>query len=264
MRKIISLVLALTMAFGVTFAATGAYAAEKKDYPKVEFTLNKKKFVLTDSENYYKSPKKIKYKVKSGKVKSAEYKSSNKKVADVDSKGNIWISGLGETTVTVTLNKNYSKKCKVVVNETYYAVLKGKTYKNPKVNGKKTKSWKSKNSSVVKTGKARLKGVKDGKETVIYKTVKGRKYKVHVYSVAKKTLVNKMKKECPEFVKYEYKVFDYSCYSDELYYITLLLSISPHRVTVTDGDGTYETEGVYCTWAYNKDGLHYCGRSSGK
>lgn len=128
-----ALIFALVLVMAVTFGAADTQAASKKP---TKITLNAKKLTLTVG-------KKAKIKVKSVKPKKASksvsYKSSNKKIATVSSKGVVTAKKAGKATITVTSKKN--KKVKAKVSVTVKAKPKKPTPKpTPKPSPKPTPS----------------------------------------------------------------------------------------------------------------------------
>lgn len=90
----------------ITFDAADAFAASKKP----------KKIYVTPTKKTLTVGKKVKIKVKTVKPKKAsksvKYKSSNKKIATVSSKGVVTAKKAGKTTITVTSKKNKKRKQK--------------------------------------------------------------------------------------------------------------------------------------------------------
>ena len=254
--RFISMLLALIMAF-TAFSST-ALAAEADAYPEVVFSLKKSKIVIVHDEIASQNPTKVRYKVKSGKVKTEKYKSSNKRIVEVDDNGFLYVHGLGEVVITVKKKKKYSKKCKVVVKEAYAIVLKGESVKYPKINRKDYKGWKCKDKSVVRCEKNRVRGLKDGKSTVLYKKVKGRKYTVHIYSVAKNKLVRQFRNDAPEFFKYDGKL-SYEIAQESPYFLSMTYNIYPRYLTVKEDGYKYKASFRAASWYYSKKGFKFNG-----
>jgi hypothetical protein len=107
----------------------------------------------------------------SGTKKKATYKSSNKKVATVSSKGVVKAVKKGTSTITVKVNGK-TLKCKITVknptlNKTSLSLNKGKTYTLKVSNGVGTVKWSTSNKSVATvTNKGKVTAVKSGTATI--------------------------------------------------------------------------------------------------
>ena len=104
-----AVIFALVFVMALTFDAADAFAASKKP----------KKIYVTPTKKTLTVGKKVKIKVKAVKPKKAsksvKYKSSNKKIATVSSKGVVTAKKAGKATITVTSKKNKKAKAKVKI-----------------------------------------------------------------------------------------------------------------------------------------------------
>ena len=104
-----AVIFALVLVMGFTFDAADVFAASKKP----------KKIYVTPTKKTLTVGKKVKIKVKAVKPKKAsksvKYKSSNKKIATVSSKGVVTAKKAGKATITVTSKKNKKAKAKVKI-----------------------------------------------------------------------------------------------------------------------------------------------------
>lgn len=172
----------------------------KRNYYKTIYTksvkLNRKNVKICRYNSFYLSASYS----PSNSTQSGSWKSSNKKVATVDSYGYVYAKNYGKTTITY---KHGSKtaKCKVTVNNSYLEIGKGKSQSVRKwmkyVKGYKKAKWKSSKSSKVSVNKkGKIKAKKGGQVTITAK-IKGTKYTIKVYSYDKK----KLKKETKASLK---------------------------------------------------------------
>lgn len=146
--------------------------------------LNKSKIALCRSGSYQLnatySPSDVTSKLK--------FKSSNTKVAKVNSSGYVTAKNLGVTTITATMG-NKKAKCTVVVNNTYVEMAANKKknlvgYIN-KISGYKKAKWSSSKKSIVEVDKkGQIKTKKHGISKITAK-VGSRKYTITVYSYSK-------------------------------------------------------------------------------
>ncbi len=129
----------------------------------------------------------------SDSTQSGSWKSSNKKVATVDSYGYVYAKNLGKATITY---KHGSKtaKCKITVNHETIQMGKGKSVSLKKmvkyVKGFKSAKWTSTNSGKVSVSKGKIKAKAHGQATITAK-IKGTKYKFKIYSYDKKVIKQK-------------------------------------------------------------------------
>lgn len=104
-----AVIFALVFVMAITFDAADVFAASKKP----------KKIYVTPTKKTLTVGKKVKIKVKAVKPKKAsksvKYKSSNKKIATVSSKGVVTAKKAGKATITVTSKKNKKAKAKVKI-----------------------------------------------------------------------------------------------------------------------------------------------------
>lgn len=115
MKRVLSMLLVLAMVFaGISINSIESIAATKEP---VKITLNAKSKTLTVGKSFQLKVKTVKPESAS---KSVTYKSSNKKVATVNSKGKLTAKRAGKATITVTSRKNRKVKatCKVTVKKT--------------------------------------------------------------------------------------------------------------------------------------------------
>ena len=108
--KLLSLFIVFTMLF--SFAAIQVNAATKVKVSKV--TINKKKVTLTEGESITLKTT-VKVNPNKAKYKKGTWKSSNKKVATVTSKGKVTAKGIGKATITFTSKYKKTKKVKCTV-----------------------------------------------------------------------------------------------------------------------------------------------------
>lgn len=151
MRKLRKTAVLLMMAFILSFTAVTVQdvraAAEKSTNTNQRLTVHKNALLMISGRTYTLKAKK--YNI-SGKV---TWKSSNSKIASVNSKGKITAKKAGLTDITAKCGK-YTAVCKVRVvnaklNKTNLSITKGKTT-TLKVTGTNRKvTWKSSNSKVV-------------------------------------------------------------------------------------------------------------------
>ena len=196
-KRTLALVLVLCLLLGI---AAPALAAAKK---ATKVTLNKSSITLTLGNT---ATLKATVYPMSATNKSVAWKSSNTKVATVDSKGKVTPHAAGTATITAT-TKDGSKKsasCKVTVNyaavksvklnKTSWEIVGGKTYQlkatvSP-ATANQAVTWKSSNTKVVtvsSTGKLTVKGYGTAKITAT--TTSGKKTATCTVTVPKtKTL----------------------------------------------------------------------------
>lgn len=166
MKKGITLFLALVMV--ITMFPVQAQAASVK--------INKTKAVI-----YVGSRETLKIK---GTSKQASWKSSDKSIASVSSKGVVTAKKAGTATITAKVEKK-SYKCKVTVkkpylNKTKLSLNKGKTYQL-KITGTKANSWKSSDTKVASvSGSGKIKAKKAGTATITCKGKDKKTYKCKV------------------------------------------------------------------------------------
>ncbi len=183
--------LSLAMVFGVTLAAAPKTASAKVKVKKVTATSPSGKTLYVAKGKKVKITATVKVTPNKKANKKVTYKSANKKIATVSSKGYVKGVKAGTTKVTVTSKKNSKKKAtiKVVVKK---AAVKKVTMK-PKtatlaVGGKKTLkatvsptknvskkvAWSTSNKKVATvSSKGVVKGVKEGKATITAKAADG-------------------------------------------------------------------------------------------
>ena len=137
--------------------------------------------------------------VPSGTVaKISKWSSSNKKVATVNSSGKVKAKGLGTCKITAELNNGKKFTCKVTVNSKDIYIFKNTQRTLPKINGKKTVSWKTNNRNYASVNKQKVRGRKAGKTSLSAK-YSGIKYKCKIYVVD----YDKMFKDSKEKLKDE-------------------------------------------------------------
>ena len=161
-------------------ATTPSESTNPTETTPAKTTVNLKKSSATV---YVKGTAQIKVTVKNGRGKTT-YKTSNKKVAKVNSSGKVTGVKKGTATITVT-NNGMSKKFKVTVknpklNKNSVTLKKGKTFKikvTGKVGSQKYSSSNKKVASVSSKGKVKAK--KAGKAKITVKT-NGIKLKLNV------------------------------------------------------------------------------------
>lgn len=259
MKRIISLLLSLLMLFSALAAVSSSvYAADEP----VKFELNvTKKYMATNT--YFR----LKPTATSGKIKKVEYESANMNIAYPDEEGYIYAATLGETTITVTVNGKYKKKCKIRVNKCYTVVLNGGSHKYPRINGKKTKNWKTNNKNRVQAKKKVYKGVANKKRATLTKKVGKRTYKLYVYSVNRSELLKIMKKESPDMFKHKGKVITQYICIERLPKVYLGYGgLTDNAIMVTyDISPKIEYDGYHWTtdsvteyFFYDAKGLHSC------
>ena len=250
-KRLFGLVMAFIMVLVVSVASSfGVQAATKKS-----ITLNKTKATIYVGKTTTVSVKKV-----TGlSSKAVTYKSSNKKVATVTSKGVVKGVKAGTATITVTSKKNSKVKatCKVTVK-----AVKVKAINTARVMGiKKGESvqlvynvlptnatnkgltFKSNDTSIVKvTSKGKLTGVATGAATVTVKSKDGavtHKISVNVFKnpvLTTKVTLNKTKDTM--YVGEEYKlkgtITPTNVSNKRLYWI----SSNPAVATVSKSNGT--------------------------
>lgn len=193
----------IIMSFGI---GSMAEAATKKITVKKVTSVNK----LTGSKTIYLAKGKkatlqttVSVTPNKSANKKVTYKSSNKKVAAVNSKGVITAKKVGSTVITITSKKNTKKKAKVRVkvvkgkvtsiklNKTSGTLTVGDTVKlTPTVKvsqgGKKNVVWSSSNTKVATVSKGTVKAVAPGTATITVKAADGTGKKA-TYKVTVKT-----------------------------------------------------------------------------
>ena len=218
MKKLISLLLSLIMMMTLTALPLTSFAEEaaaQKEEPVTasSIKLDKKSINTVFYGESYFNPVKLKLSVSfpenAKKCKDViTVKSSNPKVAkcsenkyyfsrNKNKKIECTVYGLGTTTLTFTSKSGLKAKCKINVNKLYAIQLTGKkTVSYFKINGKKTTSWKSSDSRVIKAKKAGFVCLKrSDKPVILSKKLKGKTYKVYVMPQTKKDLENLTKKQ---------------------------------------------------------------------
>lgn len=267
-KRLFGLIMAFIMVLVVSMASSfGAQAATKKS-----ITLNKTKATIYVGKTTTVSVKKV-----TGlSSKAVTYKSSNKKVATVTSKGVVKGVKAGTATITATSKKNSKVKatCKVTVK-----TVKVKAINTARVMGikrgdsvqlvynvlptnatNKGLTFKSNDTSIVKvTSKGKLTGVSTGAATVIVKSKDGavtHKISVNVFKkpvLVKKVTLNKTKDTM--YVGEEYKlkgtITPNNASNKRLYWI----SSNPDVATVVKTNGTVKAlkAGTTTVTAYASD-----------
>ncbi len=153
MKKVLSMLLILAMMFaGININSIESSAVTKNP---TKITLNAKSKTLTVGRSFQLKVKTVNPKKSS---KSVTYKSSNKKIAMVNSKGKVTAKRTGKATITVTSRENRKVKaiCKVTVKKTAVYTknpvnitlnVKSKTLAEGKSFQLKVKTVKPKNAS---------------------------------------------------------------------------------------------------------------------
>lgn len=182
MKKIMALVLALTMVFTMNLNVTSAKAKKAKvKGVKVTSVTGSKKVAYVAKGKSVKLSTVVNVKPNKKANKAVKYKVSNSKVATVSKKGVVKGKKVGTTKVTVISKKNSKKKKSITIKVVKNAVKKitlnkkrtvvgiGSTEKlKAKVTAPKKKSfkavaWKSSNKKVATvSNKGVVKGVKEG------------------------------------------------------------------------------------------------------
>lgn len=195
---------------GVTFTITVNKPAEKPSVVKVKSLSIGKNFSLNKGKTRKLT---VTFNPKNTSNKAVEWKSSNKKVATVDQKGNVKAVGKGTATITATSKENKKVKatCKVTVKipstkittnvgkKTVY-VQKGKkttvqVILNPKDTTDTIKA-KASNGNVkvtVKKNVVTIQGKKTGKSTITLTTSSKKTVKVTVQVVKNRVKATKVK-----------------------------------------------------------------------
>ncbi len=192
-RRILSLVLALALAVGsASVPSVTAEAAKNVKVKKIQITNPKKKTVTLNKGKTLQL--KIKVTPKNAKNKKVTYKSSNKKIASVTSKGKIKGIKKGTATITVTAKDKSKKKAKLKVkvvtpvskvklNASSKTITVGKTVKlkatvTPKNAYNKKVKWKTSNKKTATVStKGVVKGIKAGTATITATAADGSKKK---------------------------------------------------------------------------------------
>lgn len=125
-------------------------------------------------------------------VSGLTWYSSNEKVATVNKNGKVTTKGWGKTIITAETDNGKEAKCTLIVkgNKTLKLHI-GSTLNLPKINGKKQKGWKSKNTSIA-VGGSTVTGKGDG-TTTLYKKIGGVTYTCKVKVINPYTLLSKGK-----------------------------------------------------------------------
>lgn len=183
--------LSLAMVFGVTLAAAPKTASAKVNVKKVTATSPSGKTLYVAKGKKVKITATVKVTPNKTANKKVTYKSANKKIATVSSKGYVKGVKAGTTKVTVTSKKNSKKKAtiKVVVKKAAVkkvtlnaktatlAVGGKKTLKatiSPTKNVSKKVAWSTSNKKIATvSSKGVVKGVKEGKATITAKAADG-------------------------------------------------------------------------------------------
>ena len=182
MKKIMALVLALTMVFTMNLNVTSAKAKKAKvKGVKVTSVTGSKKVAYVAKGKSVKLSTVVNVKPNKKANKAVKYKVSNRKVATVSKKGVVKGKKVGTTKVTVISKKNSKKKKSITIKVVKNAVKKvtlnkkrmvvgiGSTEKlkakvtAPKKGSFKAVAWKSSNKKVATvSNKGVVKGVKEG------------------------------------------------------------------------------------------------------
>ena len=182
MKKIMALVLALTMVFTMNLNVTSAKAKKAKvKGVKVTSVTGSKKVAYVAKGKSVKLSTVVNVKPNKKANKAVKYKVSNRKVATVSKKGVVKGKKVGTTKVTVISKKNSKKKKSITIKVVKSAVKKvtlnkkrtvvgiGSTEKlkakvtAPKKGSFKAVAWKSSNKKVATvSNKGVVKGVKEG------------------------------------------------------------------------------------------------------
>lgn len=130
MKKVICLIAAFSVAFsGLTM--TTAQAAVKK-VTKVTVKAGTKTLYVGGPASYKKTKLKVTVKPKSAKNKKVAYKSSNKKIVTVTSKGKVTAKRAGKAKITVTARDGSKKKATISIRVKKYVKPKTLTVKASK------------------------------------------------------------------------------------------------------------------------------------
>ena len=125
-------------------------------------------------------------------VSSLTWSSSNTSVAKVSKSGKVTAKGYGKVTITAKTKNGKKAKCTVIVNEgKTIEIHKNASIKLPKINGKYKTGWKSKKSSIAKSG-SKVTGKKGG-TTTVYKKVSGVTYSCKIKVVDPYSVLSKGK-----------------------------------------------------------------------
>lgn len=183
--------MALTLAFSVAAITAPESAAAKVKVKKVTAVAPSGKTAYVAKGKKVKITTTVKVTPNKKANKKVTYKSANKKIATVTSKGVIKGVKAGKTKITITSKKNKKKKTtmkvvvkkaavkKVKLNATSFNLSPGakKTLKatvSPTKNVSKKIVWTSSNKKVATvTSKGVVKGIKDGKATITAKAADG-------------------------------------------------------------------------------------------
>lgn len=183
--------MALTMAFSVAAMTAPESAAAKVKVKKVTAVAPSGKTAYVAKGKKVTITTTVKVTPNKKANKKVTYKSANKKIATVSSKGVIKGVKAGKTKITITSKKNKKKKTtmkvvvkkaavkKVKLNATSFNLSPGaqKTLKatvSPTKNVSKKIVWTSSNKKVATvTSKGVVKGIKDGKATITAKAADG-------------------------------------------------------------------------------------------
>ena len=184
LKKIIAVMMSVMMLFGTVSIAFTSSAASKKKVTKVK--LNKTSITMYTTQTYTLKATVSPSKASNKKVK---WKSSNSKIAKVDSKGKVTALKKGKVTITCTAQDGSKKKatCKITVNKkvnvksvklnkSAVTLVKGGSYSlkatvNPSNASIKTVSWSSSNTKVATVdSKGKVKAVGIGTATITVKT----------------------------------------------------------------------------------------------
>lgn len=183
--------MALTMAFSVAAITVPENASAKVKVKKVTATAPSGKTAYVAKGKKVKITTTVKVTPNKKANKKVTYKSANKKIATVTSKGVIKGIKAGKTKITIVSKKNKKKKTtmkvvvkkkavkKVKLNATSFNLSPGatKTLKatvSPTKNVSKKVVWTSSNKKVATvTSKGVVKGIKDGKATITAKAADG-------------------------------------------------------------------------------------------
>lgn len=129
-------------------------------------------------------------------TQTVTYKSSNSKIASVNSKGKVTAKAMGKATVTAKSGE-LSKKCTVMVNSKVLEYWTGKKVSLNKyvknISGYKKAKWSSSKSKVVSVSKSGTVNIKKHGKAKITCKIKGKKYTFTVYGYSKKKLKSRAK-----------------------------------------------------------------------
>ncbi|MBO5373106.1 MAG: Ig domain-containing protein [Lachnospiraceae bacterium] len=167
--------------------------------PTETLTLNKKNISLAVGEKYSLTEKYT----PAYATDTIAWKSSNKKVATVDSMGNVQAKGLGKATITVQMGSKKAN-CTVTVNSTYVEIVKGKSAKlktlAKNIKGYKKAKWKVGSTSVASVKSGKIRGNSHG-QTKIKAKISGKTYTITAYVYDHDVLVKNAKRKLKSLLK---------------------------------------------------------------